>query len=131
MSLEQAVDCLARAKRQLERVQLAAHDEYPDPESAVTWAFYAYENCVTAVAALHDRGWPQNHARKAQLARQLHREGFVSIDISDELRRLNSLRIHVAYEQPGPDLLEVDLDILAQEIEEFIAEINTNIESST
>ena len=129
MGVVEGRERLAIAKRQLEKVQSAARDR--GHEDAVTWAFYAYENCVTAVAALHDRRWPQNHARKAHLARQLHREGFVSIDISDELRRLNSLRIHVAYEQPGPELLEVDLDILAQEIEEFIAEINTNIESST
>ena len=129
MGVVEGRERLAIARRQLERVQSAAWDR--DHEGAVTWAFYAYENCVTAVADLHDREWLPNHARKAQLARQLHREGFISIDISDELSRLNSLRKDVAYEQPGPELLEVDLDILGQEIEELIDEISTNIESST
>ena len=129
MGVDEGRERLAIAKRQLEKVQSAAWGE--GYEEAVMWAFYAYENCVTAVAALHDMRWPHVHSQKAQLARQLHLDGFVSIDISDELRRLNDLRIAVAYEQPDPELLDVNLEILAQELEEFIDEIDTNIESST
>lgn len=129
MGVVEGRERLAIAKRQLEKVQSAAWGE--EYEEAVMWAFYAYENCVTAVAALHDMKWPHIHSQKAQLAQQLHLEGFVSIDISDELRRLNDLRKAVAYEQPDPELLEVDLDILAQELEEFIDEIDANVESST
>ena len=129
MGVVEGRERLAIARRQLEEVQSAAWEE--EYEDAVMWAFYAYENCVTAMAALHDVRWPQNHARKAQFARQLHLDGFVSLDISDELIRLNRLRKDVAYDQPGPELLEMDLDILAQEIGEPIDEIDASMESST
>ena len=49
MGLEEAKSHLERAKTHLERVQTEANDD-GDPEEAVTWAFYAYENCVSALA---------------------------------------------------------------------------------
>ena len=129
MSLEQAVDCLARAKRQLERVQLAAHDEYPDPESAVTWAFYAYENCVIALAEMHGRTWAKNHLAKARLARAFFAEALISRDIGDELEELNRLRKDVAYDESGEELEQRNLETLALELEEFIDEIESRMDA--
>ena len=49
MGLRAARAALKRAQSQLERVQTAWFDP-PDPVEAVTFAFYAYENAVVAVA---------------------------------------------------------------------------------
>lgn len=129
MSIRQAVECLVRAKKQLERVQLAANDEHPDPESAVTWAFYAYENCVIALAEMHERNWARNHLAKARLARAFFAEELISRDIGDELEELNRLRKDVAYDEPGQELEERNLERLASELEEFIDEIELRMEA--
>lgn len=128
MGIEAAIEAIGRAKRHLERVQSAAWA--PDHDEAVTWALYAYENCVTALAELHGRSWTKNHYKKAELARELHAEGLVSRDIGDELEDLNRLRKDVAYGEPGPELQERDLEDLADELETFIDEIDSRIASS-
>ena len=129
MAIDEARQHIARARRQLEIVQVAAYDP-DDPEEAVTWAFYAYENCVAALAERFGRKWTRNHREKADLARWLHTEGLISRDIGDELEELNSLRKDVAYDEPGPELGERDLEDLANELEEFIDEIDVRIGSS-
>ena len=129
MGVGEARERIARARRQLEKVQSAEWDN--DPENAVVWAFYAYENCVTALAEFHGRTWTRNHAQRAQLARALHNDGLVSRDIGDELEELNRLRKDVAYEGPGPELDEMDLEDLASRLEEFMNEIESDIGSST
>ncbi len=49
---------LANARKQLERVQIASTDPSDDDyEVAVTWAFYAYENAVTAAGDLPPENW--------------------------------------------------------------------------
>ena len=123
MSLEKAGECLARAKSQLERVQSAAQDS--DPENAVLWAFYAYENCVIALAEMHERSWAKNHVDKVRLARAFYAEELISRDIGDELEELNRLRKDVAYDEPGADLDERDLEMIASELEEYIDEIES------
>ena len=122
MGVAEAVPHIARAQRQLERVQVAAWDP-PDAEQAVTWAFYAYENCVVALAELHDRKWKKNHREKAELARHLYADGLVSRDVGDTLEELNRLRMDVAYDEPGPELQETDLEALADGLETFLNEI--------
>ena len=129
MSLDRAAECLARARRQLPKVQNAADHKYPDPESAVTWAFYAYENCVIALAEMHDQTWETNHYNKARLARRLFADGRISRDIGDELEELNRLRKDVAYADPGPELEDKDLDILASDLEDFIDEIQSRLDA--
>ena len=129
MGVAEARIKIATARRQWDRVAASAWD--PDPENAVTWAFYAYENCVVSIAELHGRRWTTNHREKAQLARDLHADGLVSRDIGDELEKLNALRKEVAYDEPGQELREMDLDGLSYELEEFIDEIKSTIESST
>ncbi len=131
MSLELARQFLARARSQLERVRLAAEGYAPDPESAVMWAFYAYENSVVTLAELHGRAWAQNHYAKARLARELYAEQLVSRDIGDELEELNRLRKDVAYGEPGAELEERDLGRLAFELEGFIDEIESRMEALT
>ena len=50
MGTTDAQEALTRARKQLERVQAAVW-EPPDPEEAVTWAFYAYENALEDLAS--------------------------------------------------------------------------------
>ena len=126
MGVEEAREHIARARRQLNRVQVASW-EPQDHEQAVTWAFYAYENCVAALAERYGRRWTKNHREKAGLARRLYGDGLVSRDIGDELEELNDLRKDIAYDDPGPDLLERDLEDLAIELEQFIDEIDSRI----
>ena len=122
MGVAEAEPHIARARRQMERVRVAAWDP-PDAEEAVTWAFYAFENCVVALAEIHDRKWKKNHREKAELARRLYTDGLVSRDVGDTLEELNRLRMDVAYEEPGPELQETDLEALAVELEAFLNEI--------
>ena len=122
MGVAEAEPHVARARRQLERVQAAAWDP-ADAEGAVTWAFYAYENCIVALAEMHDLEWKRNHREKAELARRLYANGLVSRDVGDTLEELNGLRMDVAYDEPGPDLQETDLEALAVDLERFIDEI--------
>ena len=129
MGVDEARERIALARRQVEKVQSAEWDN--DPENAVVWAFYAYENCVTALAEFHGRTWTRNHLQKAQLARELHSDGLISRDIGDELEELNRLRKDVAYEGPGPELGEMDLGDLVSRLEEFTDEIESSIGSST
>ena len=114
---------------QLERVQVAAWE--PDAEQAVTWAFYAYENCIVALAELHAWRWKKNHREKAEMARRLHADGLVSRDVGDTLEELNRLRMDVAYDEPGPELRDTDLEALAGalDLEEFVDEVGDAIDA--
>ena len=126
MGVKEARQHVDRARLQLERVQSASR-EPQDPEIAVTWAFYAYEKCVVALAELYGYRWTRNHSNKAEVARKLHADGRISRDIGDELEELNSLRKDVAYDDPGSNLRERDLEDLASELEEFIEEVDSRI----
>ena len=128
MGVEEAIQHIRIARRHLDKVQIAVWQ--PDPDSAVTWTFHAYENCVVALAERYGRKWTKNHVEKAALARRLHADGLVSRDIGDELESLNSLRKDIAYDEPGLGLQAVDLEDLASELEEFIDEIDSRIGSS-
>ncbi|MCY4376109.1 MAG: hypothetical protein OXC31_20330 [Spirochaetaceae bacterium] len=48
---------------------------------------------------------------------------MVSRDVRDTLEELNRLRMDVAYDEPGPELQETDLDALEVDLEGFIDEI--------
>ena len=129
MKIDEAIAKLSLAKKQMEKVRNAAWE--PDPENAVMWAFYAYENYVVAVAELHGLRWYPNHRQKSDLARDLYSDGLVSRDVGDELEELNALRKDVAYGEPGEELLDKDLEDLSTELEEFIDDIETRIEASS
>jgi hypothetical protein len=131
MSIEQARASLAVAKSQLEKVQIAANadDDNQDPENAVMWAFYAYENSLIALAEMHERDWAPNHYAKAQLARDLYADQLISRDIGDELEELNRLRKDVAYGELGDELEDKDLEMLASGLEEFIDEIQERMDA--
>ena len=130
MGVEEARQHIDRARRQLETVQRALSSEPQNPEIAVTWAFYAYEKCIVALAERYGYRWTKNHGQKADLARKLHADGRISRDIGDELEELNSLRKDVAYDEPGSDLSARNLEDLAYELEEFIEEVDSRIGSS-
>ena len=130
MGIEEAESHLDRAKVHLERVQDEVYDIEGDREAAVTWAFYAYENCVSALAEALGRSWTHNHVQKAELARTFHREQLVSMDVGDLLEELNRLRKDVEYGEPGSDLTEMDLEDLSSGLETFINEVESCVDNS-
>ena len=129
MGLREARAALRRAHSQLERVQVAWLNP-PDPVEAVTFAFYAYENAIVAVAEAKGAKWTKNHAEKARLAGRLFSDGILSTDIEDRLIQLNTLRKDVAYGDPGPELQELVLEELAAELEQFLEEVVGAVEKS-
>ena len=129
MGTGEARKALKRAQAQLERVQVASFDP-PDHVEAVTFAFYAYENAVVAVAEAKNIAWSKNHYEKAKLARALFDRKILATDVEDTLLRLNDLRKDVAYEEPGADLQEVDLEDLATDLERFIDEVAAIVEQA-
>lgn len=113
---------LELAESQLRRVQTAAVDP-PDQVEAVTFAFYAYENAAGAVAAVKNLSWPHNHYKKAEIASKLFTDRVLSKDIGGEMLRLNGLRKCVNCGEPGPELEEIDLEDLANGLEDFTNEV--------
>ena len=123
MSIQEAQRQIGVAKKQLDRVQAASWEPTDDDrEVAATWAFYAYENCVVAVAEALDRPWQKIHQRKADLARALYKDGILSRDLGETLEDLNEIRKNVQYGEPGLELLDLDLAELASELEAFYDE---------
>ena len=129
MSIRTARAALKRAQSQLERVQTAWIDP-PDPVEAVTFAFYAYENAVVAVAEAKNIRWTKRHDEKADLAGRLFRDGILPVDVEDCLRQLNAARKDVAYGEPGPELEQMDLEGLATDLEQFIDEVEGIVEAA-
>lgn len=131
MGLKEAESHLDTAKKHLERVQNEANDiDGGDSAAAVTWAFYAYENCVSAIAETHERRWTHDHVQKAGLARAFYAEGLISRDVGDLLEELNRLRKDVEYGTPGSDLMETDLEELNSELEEYIDEVESCMDAA-
>ncbi len=114
------------AKKQLEKVQVASWDPQ-DAEDAVTWAFYAYENGIVAVAEKLGLDWQKTHVSKVKIANELHEQDILSVDIGPVIENLNELRKDVQYGEPGPELQEVDLEDLATQLEEFVDEVESVI----
>ena len=129
MGAKEARSRLDLARGHLKRVQVASSDPQ-DPEGAVTWAFYAYENAVVAAAEITGLTWEKNHYSKSRVAKELHSQGAVSRDLSSKLLELNDLRKDIAYGESGPDLEEVDLEDLATELEGFVDEVGALIEKA-
>ncbi len=91
MGYAEAQSALIRARKQWERVSAAAGPP-EEHEEAVTWAFYAYENCVVAAAEAQGIPWKKLHYDKVAVVRQLYGSGKPQRDVGDELERLNELR---------------------------------------
>lgn len=128
MGLAEARVKLSLAKKQLGRVRAAISD-LKDPEEAVTWAFYAYENAVVAAAEAAGLPWKKTHPSKAEVAGSLHKRGMVSLDVGGRIARLNELRKDVQYGESGPSIEEIDLEALTTELERFIQEVERLVES--
>jgi hypothetical protein len=122
VSLAKARAAIDRAQSHLHRVQSAWFDP-ADAETAVLFAFYAYENAIVAVAETKDIPWKKNHYDKADLASKLAADGIVTRDVGGLLRHLNAARKDVSYGEPGPELAAIDLEDLAAELEQFIDEV--------
>jgi hypothetical protein len=118
------------ARKQLQRVQTASWDpDDEDREIAVTWGFYADENGVVAVVEKANISWKRTHWDKLDRADEIHRKGFVSIDVRERLEELNELRKDVQYGEAGLDLKQYDLEDLASDLESFLDEVEKFVES--
>lgn len=128
MSLQEAGKHLKIAREHLGRAATAWYDP-PDHAECVTWAFYGYENAVVAAAEAASIPWQRTHPSKVQVARELHQKGIVKEDIGDKLEELNALRKDVQYDEPGPELMKVDLEDLVRDLEEYCDEVEEFIKS--
>lgn len=130
MSQAEAETHVGAAKKQLNRVLTVIWDaDDEDREIAVTWAFYAYENGVVAVAEKANIAWKTTHWNKLDVADEIHRRGLVSVNVRQRLEELNELRKDVQYGEAGPDLKKYDLEDLAIELETFVNEVEKFVES--
>ena len=119
----EAREQLAVANRQWDDAAAAAWDP-PDAADCVSKCFYAFENAVVAAAIALDIGWEKHHGKKADLAAELFDRGEVTRDIRSLLRHLNDVRKDISYEEPGPELANIDLEELVGELEEYLGEVD-------
>jgi hypothetical protein len=130
MSQEKADHHLSVAKKHLDRVLPHIWDpDDEDRETAVTWAFYTYENLIVAAAEKANIGWRMTHWSKQEVAEEIHKRGLVSVNVRDRLDELNELRKDVQYGEAGPDLKSYDLEDLANELEAFFDEVEKFVAS--
>jgi hypothetical protein len=125
----EAKEALTRARKQLERVQTASW-EPQDPEEAVTWAFYAYENALRALAEARGDTLAKNHGRKAEYAGRMAKQKILSTDAEARLVELNGLRKQVSYGDIYGDLAALDLEDIVSELEAFLDEVDAVIAKS-
>ena len=123
----EAREQLALANRQWDDAAAAAWDP-PDAADCVTKCFYAFENAVVAAAMALGIQWEKNHGKKADLAAELSDRGEVKKDIRSLLRHLNDVRKDISYEEPGPELTDIDLEDLVGELEEYLGEVDALID---
>ncbi|MHB0886116.1 MAG: hypothetical protein ACYC6I_11740 [Bacillota bacterium] len=98
-----------------------------DAEAAVTWAFYTYENCIAAVAEKLGVKWKRTHVSKVEVAKRLHAQGILSVDVGAKLEELNVLRKCVQYGEPTGELKELNLEELSSDLERFVDEVEAVI----
>jgi len=125
--MEEARKALKLAQSHLERVRGASFDP-PDHVEAVTFAFYAYENAIVAIAEARGVVWKKNHYDKAKLARAFFNDGVVSVDLGDYLLELNDMRKNAAYEGTVSEVEELDLEVLANNLEALVEEVEGIVE---
>ena len=72
--------------------------------------------------------WEKNHGKKADLAAELFGRGEVTTNIRSLLGHLNDVRKDISYEEPGPELADMDLEELVGELEEYLGEVDALID---
>ena len=128
------VERIAEARKHLKLAKQqwedASTDWWPPTDAAgcVTKCFYAFENAVVAAAEALAIPWKKTHPDKARIAAELAAQSRVTVDISDRLVNLNTLRKDVSYGEPGQDLADVDLEDLLGELETYLDEVTAIID---
>ena len=104
--------------------------EPTDPAECVTKCFYAFENAVVAAAEALGIAWTKNHNEKATLAARLidHGRGKLTKNIRDLLAELNNVRKDISYDEPGPELAEIDLEDRVSELEDYLSQVQSLID---
>lgn len=103
------------AREHLERALPAVTAE--DYTEAVTWLFASLEAAVAALADQNDVVIEPKHWRKAEVAEDFLKKGFVELDLAPVLRVLNSARKEAVYEGEEPDLHGQSLEDVAEDVE--------------
>jgi hypothetical protein len=103
------------AREHLERAKSGVEEN--DPTEAVTWLLAALEAAIVAVAEAQGMETPTHHWKKAEVAKELHRDGHLSTDYSNTLDLLNAARKVAVYEGDEPDLDDTSLDELLGHVE--------------
>jgi hypothetical protein len=88
-----------------------------DSTEAVTWLFLSLEAAIVAVADQEGLETKQQHWKKADVAKELHRRGVLPHDFSSLLGLLNAARKVAAYEGDEPDLEGQSLEEIAADVE--------------
>lgn len=113
---------LVRATEQWDQATMASWRP-TEAGDCVTKCFYSFENAVVAAAIALDIRWEKQHFHKAQIAKQLAQNGHVTPDVSDLLSWLNELRKDISYGEPGPHLMDINLEDLLSDLESYLAEV--------
>lgn len=96
-----------------------AHEEASagDLKDAVQWSFASLEAAIDALAAKHAIRIDEQHWRRRDTARELMLKGVLPRDLSDLHQLLNEERKAMFYEGEDPDLGELYIEDVLNEIE--------------
>lgn len=112
-----------KAKVEIAREHLAKAQEelHGDLRDAVQWVFASLEAAIDALAAEEGMTIDQQHWRRTDAARELHRKGVLPADLSELHRELNFLRKAIFYD--GEELEEDGFSV-----EDAVAEVETVVD---
>jgi len=114
----------AKPKVEVAREHLAKAREEADGgdlRDAVQWAFASPEAAIDALAESQGIAIDEQHWKRTEAARELHKRGVLPKDLSGLHRELNELRKGVFYE--GDELEAGDLSI-----EDTLTDVETAVE---
>jgi len=120
---------LKTARDQWHRAAVASWEPI-EPAECISHSFYAFENAVTAAVLAVGLKTTTKHYEKEALASQLVAQGKLKTDVSERLNELNSVRKDVQYGEAGASLIEIDLEDLVAELDEFLSEVEHLVNES-
>jgi hypothetical protein len=88
-----------------------------DLRDAVQWSFASLEAAIDALAEEHDIAIDEKHWRRSEAATELHGKGVLPKDLADLHRLLNEERKGMFYEGEDPDLGDLSMEDVLNEVE--------------
>ena len=108
------------AREHLERAE--PHVPDGDVTQAITWLHLAAEAAIDALADEHNIDTKKSHPTKAKVARELHNDGRISVDLRGTLRLLNEARKSTNYDRTTPDLEGQSIEDIYAEVEQAVSD---------